>query len=211
MGTVSTITIHLDFARDLIQMLPANDDHGGAGGTSNAALAYDGPTAQDVAITIEIYTGSPAGSNSGPSSGGAPIDSASANSSSGSGSSCDPALDTLVALGDSGHSGSQANSGTNSGNGGNAADHIGQGSDAPPAVNDNIIFMHGYGNDAAVPVADNVPVEDAIDPVAAAFEALQFANALCAAGNDDVMIFDTSNVVTIRSFHEIGTPDTILT
>lgn len=72
---------------------------------------------------------------------------------------------------------------------------------------EKLIFVSGYGNDIA-DYHDEDHLFDHLggasgasaDPMAEAFDALQFANALSHSGNMEVITFDTSNVAIIKDF-----------
>jgi hypothetical protein len=78
----------------------------------------------------------------------------------------------------------------------------------------------GAGNDnfdfsatVLAPVVDDAalhPAVSGIDTIASAFDALQLANALNLDANGDVIVFDTSNVVTIKSLTTTLTPDSVI-
>jgi hypothetical protein len=75
---------------------------------------------------------------------------------------------------------------------------------------ETLSFAQGFGNDALEPAPTGGPETHITDAsaVAAAFDALQFANALYVEVNQDVIVFDTTNVVIIRT--NITPPDEVI-
>ncbi len=72
---------------------------------------------------------------------------------------------------------------------------------------DGLIFVPGYGNDIADYVDETHLFDDTTllhDPIADAFDALQYANALYEGSNMEVITFDASNIVVIRDFETLG-------
>ena len=191
-------TVHVDFASDQIQLLPVGDSPSDSSAALAALFSSNGPTAQDLAITIETLT-MPA-SNSGSSGSSSQNGTCGGDAGGNSGHGGDGNTDTVTLI-----MGSSDGSGV--GNGHDDGSGLGGGSSS---ANDNFYFAKGYGGDAVVPeIHEDAPAQDG-NTIAEAFDALQFANALSATGNDDVIMFDTSNVVTIRSFNTMGHVDTAL-
>ncbi|MEQ1653935.1 MAG: hypothetical protein ABL897_15740 [Hyphomicrobium sp.] len=89
------------------------------------------------------------------------------------------------------------------------------GGDAVPA-NDNVAaaygdatlaFVGGYGNDITDYISAEEQAASIPEPIALLFEALQFANAFDDAANNDVLVFDMTNVVTISQFQTADAMD----
>lgn len=77
------------------------------------------------------------------------------------------------------------------------------------ASNDNFSFTQN--SSVAVVLPDPVDASLALsDDIAAAFNALQFANALYVEVNSDVIVFDTSNVKTITPVSPAISPDSVI-
>lgn len=78
---------------------------------------------------------------------------------------------------------------------------------AVEAASETLSYATGFGNDApdAALAVTAEPDSAEAGAVAAAFDALQFANALYVEVNQDVIVFDTTNVVVIRT-NTPGTP-----
>ena len=193
-------TVHVDLASDQIHLLSANDSQSGTDSTAFSVLAFSGPTAQDVAITIETLTCPSSNLNGSGSPHLNGTSGSDGNSSSHYSGSDSITLLTGARLDDSiGSSGSTDHTKDDEGSG--------QGGGSSMASNDNFHFAKGFGGDAVAPeIHEETAAHDA-NPITEAFDALQFANALSATGNDDVIVFDTSNVVTIRSFNTMGHGD----
>ena len=192
-------TVHVDLASDQIQLLPVGDSPSDSSAALAALFSSNGPTAQDLAITIETLT-MPA-SNSGSSGSSSQNGTSGGDAGGNSGHGGDGNTDTVTLI-------TGSSDGSGGGNGHDDGSGLGGGSSS--ASNDNFYFAKGYGGDAVVPeIHEDAPAQDG-DTIAEAFDALQFANALSATGNDDVIMFDTSNVVTIRSFNTMGHVDTAL-
>lgn len=200
----------------------ASLDDSGAGGAESSSSSSDLPVAETsgpvpVAVADEdsdqiVINFSSGSSNSGSGSSGSSGSSSGESGSSGSGSG-----------GSSGSSGGSGDDGSGdlyssfasdgkSGSGGDDDDDRGSSSSGKGGgsghddASDNLIFVSGFGNDIADYVDEDHFFDDIAttgDPIADAFDALQFANALSDAGNLEVITFDASNVVVIRDFETL--------
>lgn len=70
-----------------------------------------------------------------------------------------------------------------------------------------LAFAGGYGNDITDYISAEEQAASVPEPIAILFEALQFANAFDDAANNDVLVFDTTNVVTISQFRSADAND----
>jgi hypothetical protein len=227
---VSLAAAIINLNSDLIQFVvnAAIADDGAASGAGDPAAsdavatdAAPAPTVHDVAALEAMATPVPdlgnSGSNSGSSSGSE--HSGSGGGSSGSGSPDDGLSSALVmddhsggsgSSGSGGHSGSGSSGGSSSGGG---HDSGGDSGNLNTSANDNspagtfdhpMTFAAGYGNDISDYVSPEEQAALIPEPISVLFEALQFANAFNDTANSDVMMFDTSNVVTISQFDSSG-------
>ena len=205
----SLFTVHVDLAGDQIHLLLANEQSLTCGDGAASQVLATGPSAQDLAITIETLA-YPANNSSGKGTAHSNVDS---TGQSDSGSSHDNATENLTLFSASklsATSDSDANSPDDRhGHGRHETGSDDTANDAASAAasNDNFHFAQGYGGDAVSPEIHEEALAGDVSHIAEAFDALQFANALSATGNDDILMFDTSNVVTIRSFNTLGHGD----
>ena len=203
----------VNFASDLIQFVTAQDDTGlvsasdlvisvPAASSLDAAAA---PTLGDVAA-LEAFALPALNSD---------VQSKSSSGSGNSGSSDTSIVDDHSGSNDSG-GGSDPHASGSSGTGKDSHNSVGHDSDSSDSdslddgsANDNsaihltdapLAIATGYGNDIADYISPDEQAALVPEPVSILFEALQFANAFNDVANSEVMLFDTSNVVTISQF-----------
>jgi hypothetical protein len=184
-----------------------------------AADAAPAPTVQDVAALELMAT--PEADRDGKNGSSDDTD----HSGSGDGGNGTPATEQFAKLNnedqgrghDSSGGGIDGDKGNNDGN--HDANDDGDGHDGDSvshdgaSANDNapddhhdaaLTFAAGFGNDVGDYISPEEQAALIPEPISVLFEALQFANAFNDAANSDVMLFDTSNVVTISQFNSSG-------
>ena len=203
----------VDFDTDLIHITAPCDGGAAVAATTTGglteALYANAPTASDVASLEAYATASNATDGSNSNCNTSSSSNSGSDSSQGSGSGAGSSdLHDLSSISSSGkgseYDDGDNNPGSGNGHGGSNYDHT--------ADNDNggdgaLGFASGYGND----IGDYMTAEEQAalvpEPISILFEALQFANAFSDTANDDVMIFDGSNVVTISQLRPLDQND----
>ncbi len=184
----------VDFTQDLIQFI--NDEVAEASAAASAPLAvvstdaateFSVPTAADVAALEALVTPP------------APVKPTTVSSSN----SCD--------AGDTSGSGSSGSSSSGSGSGGSSSSGSGKSGSDDDRYSDNdnsgyggesmLAFNSGFGNDIPDYLSADEQAALVPEPISILFEALQFANAFSNCANEDVLVFDGSNVVSITQLN----------